>query len=160
MFCEKCGRQMTLETGFCSGCGAPANRQQAQTAYAHAPSPPQTEQQETALAESKCQFAKGAGFLASRGNVMITDQRIVYFKHGIAKTLLMGHAVHLTKGSYEMEFPFTSIASLREGRQGLSRYLDVHLASGEHHRIYFVNNYEGCVSALRQAAPHLPFTTK
>lgn len=170
-FCIRCGAKLPVGAAFCGCCGMPVqggpvatpdyqgnqggNVAQQQInrntqAYAQQTSsfagavPPE----ETVLAISHCQFAKGAGMIASRGNIAITNYRMIYYKHGTLKTLMLGHAVHLTQGEYEMEIPFNIVCDMYWGVQGMSKFLDVRMVTGEHHRIYFID-FDKCLRILQ-----------
>ncbi len=158
MFCKHCGQQLDDNAAFCSGCGNPvgANPKAVQANYA-APPPAREAQGETVLAEGKCQFSKNGSFLAPQGSVAFTDTRIIHYKHGVAKLMVLGMLSHLTQGKYDFEIPYSAVVSVKEGRQMLSRYLDIHMADGKRHRIYFLSNADPCIAALRQAAPQIPF---
>lgn len=104
--------------------------------------------EETVLAISNCRFAGGAGQFASRGNAALTNYRIIYYKHGTLKTLMPGHTVHLTKAEYETEIPYNTVRDMYWGVQEMSKFLDVEIMNGEHHRIYFVN-FDKCMQVLQ-----------
>lgn len=146
MNCHSCGASLSQDANFCRNCGIPVQK---------AAAPPSENTEEINLAESACALSIGKSLRASRGRILLTNRRIIYFKHGVAKTLLMGHAVHLTKGDYDKEIALSDIARFREGRQGINHYLDVFTIQGDHLRI-FIYRYEPWITALRGVLPQIP----
>ncbi|MFS0781912.1 hypothetical protein [Bacillus sp. 1P06AnD] len=75
--------------------------------------------EEKILMEGLCNRVKNP-FYVQNGHGMLTNERFIYSKHSLAKTVAIGLFVNLTKGSYEFEIPISEIDSVTRGRQGLS----------------------------------------
>ena len=73
---------------------------------------------ETVLMEGMANPIRKSGFVGN-GRAALTDRRFVFFKHGIAKVLVLGALVNLTSGSFEYDIPVSAMKDVSIRRYGL-----------------------------------------
>lgn len=132
MFCSNCGNKLEDNAKFCSSCGSPVG---AQT------SAPEQIEDEIILMQGLCNRVKSP-LVVQNGNAILTNKRFVYLKHSLAKTLVIGAFVNLTKGSYDFDIQNSDIASIEDGRQGISKTIIINTKSGEKYNFYVTNREE------------------
>lgn len=134
MFCMNCGEQLPDGAVFCSKCGSKIDSNIATNKT-------EENEKEKIIIQGLCNRIKSR-FLTQNGNAMLTNKRFVYLKHSLAKTLVAGVFVNLTKGSYDFDIPIEEIASIEDSRQGVSKTIIIHTKSGEKYHFYFTKREE------------------
>lgn len=130
MYCSKCGFELSNDALFCSKCGSNIAKKVEIN-----------EQPETIIMKGLCNRVKSPIFVQN-GNAMLTNKRFVYLKHSLAKTLVIGALVNLTKGSYDFDIPLINISKIEDGRQGISKTIVIHTKDGEKYNFYVTNREE------------------
>lgn len=77
---------------------------------------------ETVLMEGIANPIRKSGFVGN-GRAALTNKRLVFFKHGIAKTLALGMLVNLTAGSFEYDIPISAMKDVSIRSHGLGHAL-------------------------------------
>ena len=146
MYCIKCGKLLPEGAVFCPSCGSPCNSSNSSN----------IEQiQEQIIMKGICNRVKNPLYVQN-GNAMLTNKRFIYLKHNIAKTMLIGLWVNITKGSYDFDIPIEDIVSIEDGRQGLSKTIIINTRSGEQYNFYFSKREEWKIhleNAIRSNRP-------
>ena len=130
MYCSNCGAQVSDNASFCQQCGTKLSG-----------FPCQTDATEKIIMKGLCNRVKSA-IMVQNGNAILTNRRFIYMKHAIAKTMIVGAFVNLTKGSYDFEIPLQDIAKIEDGRQGISKTIIIYTKSGEKYNFYFSKREE------------------
>lgn len=130
MFCSKCGKLLSDDAAFCSYCGSPISSNPGAFAA------PQTNDKEIVIKEGLCNRIKNKLYVQN-GHGMLTNKRFIYSKHSFAKAALIGVFVNLTKGTFDFDIPVSEIASIRDGRQGISKTIIITTKSGDEYNFYF-----------------------
>ena len=66
-----------------------------------------------------------AGLVIKNGHGALTTKRFIYGKHSMAKILVLGALVNLTKGSFEYDIPLDEIESAKVERFRLGHALTI-----------------------------------
>lgn len=132
MFCSNCGCKLEEGVKFCSQCGI--------SIEPHSTPTKQTDD-EIILMQGLCNRVKNP-LSVQNGNAILTNKRFIYLKHSLAKTFVIGAFVNLTKGSYDFDIPNNEIASIEDGRQGISKTIIINTKSGEKYNFYVTNREE------------------
>lgn len=96
--------------------------------------------EEKILIQGTCNRIKGA--FVENGYGLLTNQRLIYSKHSLAKIAAMGILVNLTQGSYEFDIPLSDISSVQEKKRLLNKVLLITTTSGEEYSFYFTKLME------------------
>lgn len=142
MFCMKCGAKLPDEAAFCFECGAKTTQTDSSIE-----SPTNSNITESIIMKGLCNQVKSA-FNVQNGNAILTNKRLIYLKHSLAKTLAIGAFINLTEGSYEFDIPISEITNISDGRQGISKTIIINTISGEKYNFYFTNREEWKIALL------------
>lgn len=129
MYCSNCGAELSPDSLFCNKCGSKINKNDSHNLP------------ETIIMKGLCNRVKSPLFVQN-GNAILTNQRFIYLKHSLAKTMVIGAFVNLTKGSYEFEIPLSDITNIEDGRQGISKTIIINTKNGERYNFYVTNREE------------------
>ena len=129
MYCSNCGSELLQESLFCSKCGEKVNKKIS------------NHESETIIMKGLCNRVKSP-LLVQNGNAILTNQRFIYLKHSLAKTMVIGAFVNLTKGSYDFDIPLSNISNIEDGRQGISKTIIINTKDGERYNFYVTNREE------------------
>lgn len=132
MYCMKCGKELSNDANFCSSCGTNTGESLDTSASI---------QSEKIIMKGLCNRVKSPLFVQN-GNAILTNKRFIYLKHSIAKTLVVGAFINLTKGSFDFDIPLLDILSIEDGRQGISKTIIINTRNGEKYNFYFTNREE------------------
>lgn len=132
--CPDCGREISDKAAACVGCGCPVTQSTIAAETREADKP------EVVLMKGLCN--KCGKFSVQNGSAMLTNHRFVYMKHSLTKTLAIGVFVNLTQGDFEFDIPLDKIASIEDGRHGISKTLVITTIGGEKYNFYFNNREE------------------
>lgn len=106
-----------------------------------------------------------AGVFVKNGHGLLTNQRFIYSKHGVAKTLMIGALVNLTQGSYQYSIAYDQMREIRVDRLRLGSGLFITTKDGQEHRYGIlkptewsiaVSNFIAYNKQPQQAAPQAP----
>ena len=136
MYCSKCGAELADDSVFCSKCGAKVGQAPVQGNPGMSQNNP-----ETIIMEGLCNRVKSALFVENR-SAILTNKRFVYLKHSLAKTMVIGALVNLTKGSYDFDIPLANILNIEDGRQGISKTIVINTKDGERYNFYVTKREE------------------
>lgn len=125
--CPECGNNVSDKAITCPHCGYPIN----------APN----EKKETIIMSGVCNRVKSTLFVQN-GSAMLTNKRFIYMKHSLPKTFVLGAFVNLTKGDFDFDIQLESIASIEDGRQGISKTIVINTKDGERYNFYFAKREE------------------
>lgn len=129
MYCSNCGTELPLNSFFCNKCGFKV----ATTSNATV--------SEIILMKGLCNRGKSPLFVQN-GNAILTNQRFIYLKHSLAKTIAIGAFINLTEGSYDFDIPLSNISNIEDGRQGISKTIIINTKNGERYNFYVTNREE------------------
>lgn len=129
MYCSNCGAELPNDSIFCSKCGYKINGRVIQ------------QEPETILMKGLCNRVKSP-LSVQNGNAILTNQRFIYLKHSLAKTLAVGALINLTKGSYDFDIPLCEISNIEDGRQGISKTIIINTKNGTRYNFYVTNREE------------------
>ncbi len=129
MYCSNCGTELPLNSFFCNKCGFKV----ATTSN--------TTVSEIILMKGLCNRVKSPLFVQN-GNAILTNQRFIYLKHSLAKTIAIGAFINLTEGSYDFDIPLSNISNIEDGRQGISKTIIINTKNGERYNFYVTNREE------------------
>ena len=129
MYCSNCGAELASDSLFCNKCGSKIGNSL------------ENRESETILMKGLCNRVKSTLFVQN-GNAILTNKRFIYLKHSLAKTLVIGAFVNLTKGSYDFDIPLSNISSIEDGRQGISKTIIINTKDGEKYNFYVTNREE------------------
>lgn len=129
MYCSNCGTELPLNSFFCNKCGFKV----ATTSNATV--------SEIILMKGLCNRVKSPLFVQN-GNAILTNQRFIYLKHSLAKTIAIGAFINLTEGSYDFDIPLSNISNIEDGRQGISKTIIINTKNGERYNFYVTNREE------------------
>lgn len=88
-----------------------------------------------------CNRVKSPLFVQN-GSVILTNRRFIYLKHSLAKIAAIGVLTYLTEGSYDFDIPLSDIASIEDGRQGISKTIIINTKDGKRYNFYVTNREE------------------
>jgi len=134
MFCKECGIELPDNSKFCPNCGTSISD-------AIATSKEADNEQEIIVMKGLCNRVKNP-LLVQNGNAILTNKRFIYLKHSLAKTMAIGVFINLTKGSYDFDIPLDNIASIEDGRQGISKTIIINTKDGQKYNFYVTNREE------------------
>lgn len=129
MYCSKCGELLSDDAVFCQKCGAQLKED------------PSSEKDEVIVMKGLCNRVTNPLFVQN-GNAILTNKRLIYLKHSIAKTIAIGALINLTEGSYDFDIPLANIRSIADGRQGVSKTIVIHTKDDMKYNFYFTNREE------------------
>lgn len=129
MYCTNCGTELPPDSHFCNKCGAQIGNHN------------NNNNSEVILMKGLCNRVKSPLFVQN-GNAILTNQRFIYLKHSLAKTMAIGLLVNLTEGSYDFDIPLSNISSIEDGRQGISKTIIINTRDGERYNFYVTNREE------------------
>lgn len=129
MYCSNCGAELPLNSFFCNKCGFKVV------------TTCNTAASETILMKGLCNRVKSP-LLVQNGNAILTNQRFIYLKHSLAKTIVIGAFINLTEGSYDFDIPLSNISNIEDGRQGISKTIIINTKNGERYNFYVTNREE------------------
>lgn len=129
MYCSNCGAELAPDSLFCNKCGTKVG------------GAPDHSESETILMKGICNRVKSPLFVQN-GSAILTNKRFIYLKHSLAKTIVIGAAINLTKGSYDFDIPLADISNIEDGRQGISKTIIINTKSGEKYNFYVTNREE------------------
>lgn len=125
--CPECGNNISDKATTCPHCGYPINI------------PNETE--EKIVMSGVCNRVKSALFVQN-GSAILTNKRFIYMKHSLPKTFVLGAFVNLTKGDFDFDIQLGSIASIEDGRQGISKTIVINTKDGDRYNFYFTKREE------------------
>ena len=134
MFCKECGIELPDNSKFCPNCGTSISDVIATSKEAD-------NEQEIIVMKGLCNRVKNP-LLVQNGNAILTNTRFIYLKHNLAKTMAIGVFINLTKGSYDFDIPLDNIASIEDGRQGISKTIIINTKDGQKYNFYVTNREE------------------
>lgn len=129
MYCSNCGAELASNSLFCSKCGSKVGGSL------------ERKEPETILMKGLCNRVKSA-LLVQNGSAILTNKRFIYLKHSLAKTMVIGAFVNLTKGSYDFDIPLSNISNIEDGRQGISKTIIINTKDGGKYNFYVTNREE------------------
>ena len=129
MYCSNCGAQIPDDSLFCNICGVKTG-----TAF-------QQNTQEIILMKGLCNRVISFLFVQN-GNAILTNRRFIYCKHSLAKISAIGVLTYLTEGSYDFDIPLSNIASIEDGRQGISKTILINTRDGKQYNFYVTHREE------------------
>lgn len=138
MYCSNCGEELSPEFLFCHKCGSKINKNRADSRTSKVTN---HNKAETIIMKGLCNRVKSP-ILVQNGNALLTNQRFIYLKHSLAKTMVIGAFVNLTKGSFDFDIPLSHISHIEDGRQGISKTIVINTKDGEQYNFYFTNREE------------------
>ena len=134
MFCKECGNELPTNSKFCPNCGT-------SIAITNNVTNEEKDKPEVIIMKGLCNRVKNP-LLVQNGNALLTNKRFVYLKHSLAKIMVIGALVNLTKGSFDFDIPLENIASIEDGRQGISKTIIINTKDGERYNFYVTNREE------------------
>ena len=134
MFCRECGNELPDNSKFCPNCGTSIEV----TSSTHNE---KNDESEVIIMKGLCNRVKSP-LLVQNGNALLTNKRFVYLKHSLAKIMVIGAFVNLTKGSFDFDIPLENISSIEDGRQGISKTIIINTKDGEQYNFYVTNREE------------------
>lgn len=129
MYCSNCGAQIPDGSLFCNICGVKTG-----TAF-------NQNEQEIIFMKGLCNRVKSPLFVQN-GSAILTNRRFIYLKHSLAKIAAIGVLTYLTEGSYDFDIPLSNIASIEDGRQGISKTIIINTKDGKRYNFYVTNREE------------------
>lgn len=135
MFCKNCGKELVENVKYCPECGVKNEVESGNVMQA------KDNGGEKVLMKGLCNRVKNPLFVQN-GKAILTNRRLIYFKHGALETFTIGLLVNLTEGNFDFDILLKDVLSIEDGRQGVSKTIIVNTRSGEKYNFYFTNREE------------------